>query len=193
MIKASQVKQLRDKTGTSMMACKKALEESKGDEKRAIEILREKGTSVAQKKSARSAESGLVVSYIHNDKIGVLLELNCETDFVSRNEEFKKLANDIAMHIAGMNPRYISPEEIPEELIQAEKEIYKKQLVDSGKPTDILNKVIEGKIQKYSQEISLLNQSFVKDADITIGELIKEKIVKLGENIKVGKFTRYEL
>jgi len=194
MIKAKQVKQLRDKTGASMMECKKALEESGGNEDRALKILREKGKDVAFKKSERETRQGIIESYIHsNGKIGVLLELNCETDFVARNKEFKELAHDLAMHIAGMSPQYLDPKDIPEEVILAERDIYKKQFSDSGKPPEIINQIIEGKIKKYSEEISLLTQSFVKNPDITVADLIQEKIAKLGENIKIGKFVRYEL
>ncbi len=194
MIKANQVKQLRETTGASMMECKKALEESGGDEKKALKILRQKGKSIALKKSSREAKQGIIDSYIHSTgKVGVLLELNCETDFVARNEEFKKLAHDLAMHVAGMCPQYLTPGDIPEEVIKAEKDIYKKQFSDSGKPQEVIDKIIEGKIKKYSEEISLLTQPFVKNPDITIKELIEEKIAKLGENIKVGQFTRYEL
>lgn len=194
MISAEQVKQLRDKTGASMMECKKALEESKGDEKKAFEILRQRGKDVALKKSSREAKQGIVEAYIHNTKkVGVLLELNCETDFVARNKKFQQLAHDIAMHIAGMNPKYLITEDIPEEVIIAEKDIYKKQFSDSGKPQEVLDKIIEGKIKKYSEEISLLTQPFVKNPDITVKQLIEEKVSKLGENIQVGKFERYEI
>lgn len=194
MIKANQVKKLREKTGASMMECKKALEESKGDEKRALIILRQKGKDIVLKKSEREVKQGIIESYIHsNGKVGVLLELNCETDFVARNEEFKELAHNLAMHIAGMSPQYINPNDIPKEVIQAEHEIFEKQLADSGKPPEIIDQVIEGKIKKYSEEISLLTQPFVKNPDITVKDLIEEKIAKLGENIKIGKFVRYEL
>lgn len=194
MIKADQVKQLREKTGASMMECKKALEESKGNETRALNILREKGKAIALKKSARETKQGIIESYIHgNGKVGVLLELNCETDFVARNKEFKELAHDLAMHIAGMNPRYLKPEDVPKEVIQAEKEIYKKQFADSGKPQKIIGQIIEGKIKNYSEEVSLLTQPFVKNPDITVTDLIQEKIAKLGEHIKIGNFVRYEL
>jgi len=194
MIKANQVKQLRQKTGASMMECKRALEESGGDEGRALKILREKGKDIAFKKSERETRQGIIESYIHsNGKIGVLLELNCETDFVARNKEFKELAHDLAMHIAGMSPQYLDPKDIPEEVILAERDIYKKQFSNSGKTPEIIDQIIEGKIKKYSEEISLLTQPFVKNPDITVADLIQEKIAKLGENIKIGKFVRYEL
>lgn len=194
MVKADQVRQLREKTGASMMECKKALEESEGDEARALNILREKGRNIALKKLARETKQGIIESYIHsNGKVGVLLELNCETDFVARNREFRELAHDLAMHIAGMNPQYLSPKDIPEEVIWAERDIYKKQFSDSGKPPEVIDQIIEGKIKKYSEEISLLTQPFVKNPDITVADLIQEKIAKLGENIKIGRFVRYEL
>jgi len=194
MIKSKQVKELRDKTNASMMECKKALEEAKGNEALALNILRQAGKNIALKKSARETKQGLIESYIHsNDKVGVLLEINCETDFVARNQEFRELAHDIALHIAGMDPQYIYPQDVPEEMIRAEEEIYKKQFADSGKPQKIVDQIIEGKIKKYSEEISLLTQPFVKNPDITIGDLIQEKIAKLGENIKVSRFIRYEL
>ncbi len=194
MIKANQVKQLREKTGASMMECKKALEEGDGDEAKALNILRVKGKNIALKKSKREAKQGIIESYLHgNGKMGVLLELNCETDFVASNKEFKELAHDLAMHAAGMNPQYLKPKDIPKKVIQAEKEIYKKQFSDSGKPQKIVDKIIEGKIKKYGEEISFLTQPFVKNPDITIKDLIEEKITKLGENIKIGRFIRYEL
>lgn len=158
MIKSNQVKQLREKTSASMMECKKSLEEAKGDEALALNILRQKGKNIAFKKAARETKQGLIESYVHNnDKIGVLLEINCETDFVARNQEFRELAHDLALHIAGMDPQCIEPKDVSEE------------------------------------EISLLTQPFVKNPDITIGDLIQEKIAKLGENIKVSRFIRYEL
>lgn len=194
MIKANHVKKLREKTGASMMECKYALEEAKGDEALALDILRQKGKNIALKKSERETRQGIIESYIHsNGKVGVLLELNCETDFVARNKEFRELAHDLTLHIAGMNPKYIDSKDVPKEVIRAEKEIYKKQFSDSGKPQKIINQIIEGKIKKYSEEISLLTQPFVKNPDITVADLIQEKIAKLGENIKLSRFIRYEL
>jgi len=194
MITAEQVKKLRDQTGVSMMECKRALEQSNGDYDKALEFLKLKSKDVALKKSEREAKQGIIEAYIHsNGKIGVLLELNCETDFVARNQEFKELAHDLAMHIAGMDPKYISPEDIPEEVIEAEKIIYEKQFADTDKPKKVIDQIIDGKIKKFSQEICLLTQPFVKNSDITVKELIEEKIAKLGENIKIRRFVRYEL
>ncbi len=194
MIRAEQVQKLREKTGTSMMECKKALQESNGDEQKALEILKEKGKDVAQKKSERDTRQGLIEAYIHgNGKIGVLLELLCETDFVAKNKEFKELAHDLAMHIAGMSPKYIDPKEVPGDELEKESEIYKKQLVDSDKSAEVIDRIVEGKIKKYSEENALLTQSFVKDPNTTVKEIIEQKIAKLGENIKIGGFTRYEL
>lgn len=194
MISPNQIKQLRDMTLASIMDCKEALEQAGGNIEEAKEILRKKGKNIAMKKSARQASEGIVHAYIHsNNKIGALLELNCETDFVARNKEFIELAHDLAMHIAAMNPRYLSPEDIPEEILKAEREIYKEQMASSGKADDIIEKAIEGKIKKYSEEICLLAQPFVKDQDKTVSELINEYIAKLGENIKVGRFVRFEI
>lgn len=194
MITAEQVKKLRDQTGVSMMECKRALEQSNGDYDKALEFLKLKSKDVALKKSEREAKQGIIEAYIHsNGKIGVLLELNCETDFVARNQEFKELAHDLAMHIAGMDPKYISPEDIPEEIIETEKIIYEKQFADTDKPKKVIDQIIDGKIKKFSQEICLLTQPFVKNSDITVKELIEEKIAKLGENIKIRRFVRYEL
>ncbi len=194
MITAEQVKKLRDQTGVSMMECKRALEQSNGDYDKALEFLKLKSKDVALKKSEREAKQGIIEAYIHsNGKIGVLLELNCETDFVARNQEFKELAHDLAMHIAGMDPKYISPEDIPEEVIETEKIIYEKQFADTDKPKKVIDQIIDGKIKKFSQEICLLTQPFVKNSDITVKELIEEKIAKLGENIKIRRFVRYEL
>ena len=194
MITAEQVKKLRDQTGVSMMECKRALEQSNGDYDKALELLKLKSKDVALKKSEREAKQGIIEAYIHsNGKIGVLLELNCETDFVAKNQEFKELAHDLAMHIAGMDPRYISPEDIPEEVIETEKIIYEKQFADTDKPKKVIGQIIDGKIKKFSQEICLLTQPFVKNPDMTVKELIEEKIAKLGENIKIRRFVRYEL
>jgi len=194
MITAEQVKKLRDQTGVSMMECKRALEQSNGDYDKALELLKLKSKDVALKKSEREAKQGIIEAYIHsNGKIGVLLELNCETDFVAKNQEFKELAHDLAMHIAGMDPKYISPEDIPEEVIETEKIIYEKQFADTDKPKKVIDQIIDGKIKKFSQEICLLTQPFVKNPDMTVKELIEEKIAKLGENIKIRRFVRYEL
>ncbi len=189
-----QIKALREKTGAGMVNVKKALEEAGGNEEKAVEILRSKGHSKAFKKAARDAREGVIAGYIHsNNKIGVLIQLLCETDFVARNSEFQQLARDIAMHIAAMNPGFIKPEEVSRELIKKEKEIWKEQFKNEKKPAPIRDKILEGKEKKLREEISLLSQPFVKNPDITVGDLIAEKVGKIGENIKVGKFIRFEL
>jgi elongation factor Ts len=189
-----QIKKLREKTGAGVVDVKKALVESKGDEQKAIEILRTKGHAKAIKKADREAREGVVASYIHsNNKIGVLVQLLCETDFVARNSEFQELARDIAMHIAAMNPQFVKAEDVSGELIAKEKEIWIEQLKNEKKPENILEKIMEGKEKKFREEISLLSQSFVKNPEITVSDLIAEKVGKIGENIQVGKFTRFEL
>lgn len=191
-ITAQMVKELREKTGAGMMECKKALESSGGDFNKAIEYLRQKGLATAQKKAGRTASEGIIASYIHMDKIGVLLELNCETDFVARNEEFRQLAKDIAMHIAAANPQYVSKEQIPQEVIEKEKEIYRAQIT-GNKPPQVIEKIIEGKLEKFYEEMCLLNQPFVKEPERKIQDLITEKIAKFGENIVVRRFVRFQV
>jgi elongation factor Ts len=193
-ISASQVKELREKTGAGMMDCKKALTEANGDMDKAIEILREKGLAAAAKKAGRIAAEGVVESYIHmGGKIGVLVEINCETDFVAITDEFKELARDIAMQIAAYNPQYVSRDEVPAEVIEKEKEIYKQQAINEGKPEHIAEKMVEGRIKNYFKEVCLLEQPFIKDGDKTVEELVKEKIAKIGENISIRRFVRYQL
>lgn len=194
MISASLVQQLRERTGVGMMECKKALDEAGGDTEKAIEILRKSGAAKAIKKGDRSAAEGLIEAYIHpGGKVGVLLRLQCETDFVARNELFKQLAHDLALHIAGVKPLYVSIEEIPEEVRESERRIYTEQFEGSGKPKEIVQKIIEGKMQSYAAEAVLLEQPYVKDGDKKVKNIISEYILKLGENIKVGGFTRYEI
>jgi elongation factor Ts len=191
-ISAQMVKELREKTGAGMMECKKALEESGGDFNKAIEYLRQKGLATAQKKAGRTATEGIITSYIHMDKIGVLLELNCETDFVARNEEFRQLAKDIAMHIAAANPQYISKEDVPQEIIEKEKEIYKAQIT-GNKPPQVVEKIIEGKLEKFFEDMCLLNQPFIREPEKKIKDLITEKIAKFGENIVIRRFVRFQV
>jgi elongation factor Ts len=191
-ISAQMVKELREKTGAGMMECKKALEDSGGDFNKAIEYLRQKGLATAQKKAGRTATEGIITSYIHMDKIGVLLELNCETDFVARNEEFRQLAKDIAMHIAAANPQYISKEDVPQEIIEKEKEIYKAQIT-GNKPPQVIEKIIEGKLEKFFEEMCLLNQPFIREPEKKIQDLITEKIAKFGENIVIRRFVRFQV
>lgn len=188
------LKQLREQTCASMVECRKALEESGGDLAEAAKIIRRKGSDLAGKKAGRETKQGLIEAYIHvNGKIGVLLELSCETDFVVRNEMFKELAHDLAMHIAAMNPQYTSSIDIPQEIIEEEKKIYQEQLESSGKPQNIVDQIIEGKIRKHNEEICLLSQPFVKNQDLSVQDYINEAIAKIGENIKVGRFVRFEI
>ena len=194
MIKAADVKALRDKTGAGMMDCKKALVEAKGDLEKANEILREKGIATAAKKSSRIAAEGIVASYIHgNGRIGVLIEVNIETDFAAKNEDFQQFAKDIAMQIAAMNPQYVRREDVPVEIVEKEKEILRLQAINEGKPEAIVDKIIEGRIDKFYKQICLVEQPFVKDSDKTVTELTTELIAKIGENIKIRRFTRYEM
>ncbi len=189
-----QIKKIREQTGAGMVDVKKALEESGGDESKAIDILRKKGQSKAVKKAEREVGEGIIGSYIHsNGKIGAMVKLYCETDFVARNEEFQELAKDIAMHISAMNPQFLNPEDVTEEVIAKEKEIWLEQMKDENKPEEIKQKIMEGKEKKFREEMSLMTQSFVKNPDMTVGELVTEKISKVGENIKVGDFVRFEL
>ena len=188
------VKKIRERTGAGMVAIKKAVDEAGGDEEKAIEILRKQGQSKAAKKADRDAKEGVVVSYIHsNNKVGALIKLLCETDFVARNEEFVALAKDIAMHTTAMNPRFIKPEDMPSEFVEKEKEIWRALLVQEGKPAEMIEKIMLGKEKKFREESALLTQPFVKNPEITIGELIVEKIGKMGENIQVGQISRIEL
>lgn len=191
-ITAQMVKELREKTGAGMMECKKALEQSEGDFNKAIEYLRQKGLATAQKKAGRAASEGIIASYIHMDKMGVMLELNCETDFVARNEEFRQLAKDIAMHIAASNPQYISKDDVPQEIIEKEKEIYKAQIT-GNKPPQVVEKIIEGKLEKFFEDMCLLNQPFIREPEKKIVDLITEKIAKFGENIVVRRFIRFQV
>lgn len=194
MITPQIIKQLREETGISIMECKKALEEAKGDFAKAKTILETRSKGAAQKKSERTIKEGMLGCYIHaTGKVGVLVELGCETDFVAKNPEFKELARNIAMHIAAMNPKYLKPEEIPQEIINEEKEIYRQEFAGLGKPDNLVEKMIEGKLKKRAEEISLLAQPYIKDQDKTIGDLINAAISKFGENIVIGRFVRFAL
>ena len=193
-ITASMVKELRDETNAGMMDCKEALTASDGDFKKAVEYLRKKGLSAATKRSSRTAKEGAVTSYIHMaGKIGVMVEVNCETDFVAKTDDFNAMAKDIAMQIAALNPAYIKPEDIPEEVLEGEREIYRSQALAEGKPEKILDRIIEGKLKKYYEDVCLLNQKFVKDTDVTVGTLVNNMIAKTGENIVIRRFARYQL
>jgi elongation factor Ts len=193
-ISAEYVKKLRDQTGASVMDCKKALEKSEGKLDQAIEYLKKSGKKKAGKKAERATKEGVVAAYIHsNKKIGAMVELRSETDFVAKNSEFQELAYDIAMHVAAMDPKYVSFGEISEEEKKGYENIVKEDLTSQNKPQDILEKIIEGKVKKHFEELTLLNQKFVKNPDVTVGDMIKEKIAKIGENIQVEKMERFEI
>jgi elongation factor Ts len=184
------VKQLREKTNAGMMDCKRALEEAGGDLTKAETILRTKGIASASKKASRAAKEGIVASYIHlQGKVGVLVEVNCETDFVAKNENFRVFVKDITLHIAAAHPLYVSRSDVPGNLVEAEREIYKAQV--KGKPEPVMNKIVDGKLDKFYSSVCLLEQGFIKNPDQTIGDLVKSKIAELGENIIIRRFTRY--
>ena len=193
-ISASTVKELREISAAGMMDCKKALTEASGDLEKAIDILRKTGMAKARKKSGRSAKEGIILPYIHpGEKLGVLLEINCETDFVANTDDFKNLSKDIAMHIAASAPIAVTRGEIPQRTLDREKEIYADQARQSGKPEDIIEKMTEGRLNKFYQENVLLEQTFVKDPDKTVADLITETVAKLGENILISRFSRFQL
>jgi len=191
-INADLVKKLRESTGIGIMDCKVALMEAGGDLEKATNVLRKKGLASAKKRTGRKAMEGMIASYIHHgDKIGVLVEINCETDFVARTDEFKNLARDVAMHIAATSPSYISKEDVSCDVIEKEKEIYSEQ--SKGKPEHAITKIIDGKLEKFFSQFCLLQQTFIKDSKISVNEYLMSKVAKLGENIKIRRFTRYQL
>ncbi len=193
-ITPKQVSDLRAKTGAGMMDCKRALEEAQGDTEKAIKLLREKGLSVAAKKATRAANQGCIFSYIHpGAKIGVLLELNCETDFVARTPDFQTLGKEIAMQIAAASPVVVRREELPAALLEREREIYRNQALQSGKPANVVDKIVEGKLEKYYHEACLLEQPFIKNNDETVEQVVTAVIAKLGENMVVRRFSRFQL
>ena len=193
-ISAAQVKELRDKSGAPMMDCKKALAEAKGDIEQAIVLLRKRGTAVAERKAGRVTSEGSVASYIHaGGKIGVLVEVNCESDFVARTDDFKELLHDIAMHIAASDPKYVRKEDVTAADFAREKEIFLAQAIASGKPANIAEKMVNGKMEKFYEEVCLLEQPFIKDQTISVGQLIAGKVGKLGENIAVRRFARFKV
>jgi len=193
-ISANQVKELRERTGAPMMDCKQALTESKGDMEQAVVILRKRGAAVAQKKAARVTSEGSVASYIHaGGKIGVLVEVNCESDFVARTDDFKELVHDIAMHIAASDPKFVRKEDVTPEAYEREKDIYRSQAAATGKPAQVVEKIVEGKMGKFYEEVCLYEQPFIKDQTISIAQLIAGKIGKLGENISVRRFARFKV
>lgn len=190
-IAVEDIKKLRDQTGAGMMKAKEALEVSKGDFDAAVKYLREKGEASAAKKSDREARQGLIEAYVHGGRIGVVVEVNCETDFVARTEDFKAFARDVAMHIAAANPEYLNAEAVPADVIENEKSIYRKEV--EGKPAEIIEKIVEGKLNKFYEGVCLVNQPFVKDPDVTVGKLTTDLIAKLGENIVIRRYERMEL
>ena len=193
-ITAAQVKELREATGVGMMECKKALTETNGDFEKAMEWLRKKGIASAEKKAGRVAAEGVVESYIHmGGKIGVMIEVNCETDFVAKTPEFKAFVRDIAMHIAAANPKYLNREEVPSEILDKEREILRAQALNEGKPEKIVDRMVEGRVEKYYKENCLVDQQFVKNPDMTITQFVNERIQTTGENIKIRRFVRYEM
>jgi elongation factor Ts len=192
-ISANQVKELREKTGAGMMDCKNALSEANGDMEQAIVVLRKKGLATAQKKAARVAAEGMIGHYIHaGGKLGVLVEVNCETDFAAKSADFQQLVKDVAMHIAAQNPLYVRRDEVPPEVLEKEREIYRDQARQSGKPANIIDKIAEGKLESYYQMSCLYDQQFVKDPSQTVEQLINSLIGKIGENIRVRRFTRFK-
>jgi len=193
-VNASAVKELREKTGAGMMDCKKALAETDGNLERAVDYLRQKGLAAAAKKADRVVTDGAVAAYVHpGGKIGVLVEINCQTDFVARTAEFQTLLKDIAMQVAAASPRCVRREEVPGEEIEKEKAIYRQQALESGKPERVVEKIVEGKMERFFSEICLLEQSFIKDPDRKVSEIIVDAVARLGENIQIRRFTRYHL
>jgi elongation factor Ts len=194
-ISAEMVKKLRDKTGAGMMDCKKALEDTGGDFEKAVDLLRTKGQATADKRSSRTAKEGLIGMYLHRPggKIGVMVEVNCETDFVARTAEFEAFAKDLAMHVAAAAPRYVRREEVPESVLERERAIYKQQALDSGKPEKVLDKIVSGKLEKFFADVCLMEQRFVKDPDKTIEQLLNELVGKTGEKIMVRRFARFQV
>ena len=193
-ISADMVKQLREKTGAGIMDCKEALTECSADMDKAVEFLRKKGLATAAKRAGREMSEGLVHAYIHmGGKIGVLVEVNCETDFVAKTDDFKELAKNIAMHIAASSPVGIRPEDVPAEVVDKEKEIYRAQALESGKPEKVVDKIVEGKVAKFFKESCLLNQPYVRNPDITVADMLNEAIAKIGENITIRRFSRFQI
>lgn len=194
MVDASTVKELRERTGAGMMDCKKALVESNGDMEKAIELLREKGLAAAAKKAGRVASEGIVDAYIHGGgRIGVLIEVNAETDFVAKNEGFRAFVRDMAMQVAAANPLYVSRDQVDQNIIEKEKEIFRAQAINEGKPEKIIERMVEGRVEKYYKEICLLEQPFIKDTDMTVQEVVTSMIAKIGENISIRRFVRFEM
>ncbi len=193
-INAKMVKELRDKTGAGMMDCKKALKETDGDQEKAAAYLREHGIAKAASKEGRTTAEGAIATYVHaGDKLGVMIEISCETDFVARTDNFKAFCKDVAMHVTASNPQCVNREDVDQELIAKEREMFKNEMLNEGKPEKIIDKIVDGKIEKYLSEIVLMEQPFVKDNDLAIGELLKRTIGELGENMGIKRFTRFSL
>jgi len=193
-VSATQVRELREKTGAGMLDCKKALSESSGDMDRAVVYLRERGLAAAAKKASRAAAEGLIGSYIHTTgKIGVLLEVNCETDFVARTPDFQALVKDVSMQVAAANPRFVRREEVPDSVVESEREIYRAQMVDSGKPANVVDKIITGKLEKFFAETCLMEQAFIREPERTVGQMVNDAIARLGENVVVRRFARFQV
>lgn len=193
-ISAKTVKELRDKTGAGMMDCKEALTECNGDLEKAVDFLRKKGMATALKRAGRGTSEGTIQSYIHlGGKIGVIVEVNCESDFVAKNNDFIEFAKNIAMHIAATNPAGIAPEDVPQEVIDREKAIYRDQALEMKKPENMIEKIVDGKLSKFYKEACLMNQAYVRNPDITISDLLNEVIAKIGENIKIARFSRFQI
>lgn len=191
---SEKVKQLREMTGAGLLDCKKALESAGGDLERAVRILREKGLALAAKKAGREASEGIVDAYIHpGSRVGVLVEVNCETDFVARTEEFRRFVHEVAMQIAAMNPTYISRDQVPAEALEREKEILRVQAEAEGKPPHVAEKIVQGRLEKFFQQTCLLDQPYIRDGQITVGELLKQLIARVGENVVIRRFARFEL
>ena len=193
-ITSAMVKELRETTGVGMMDCKKALMETGGDIEKAVEYLRKKGLSAAEKKAHRSTNEGVVGSYIHsNNKIGVLIEVNCETDFVARNEKFQEMVRNIAMQVAAASPRWVSSEDVPQDVMEKEREIYREQLKESGKPEKVIDQIVEGKLNKFFKENCLIEQDYIRESNMAVKDYISSVIAVLGENLQVRRFVRYEV
>lgn len=193
-ISAAMVKELRDKTGSGIMDCKQALKENDGDVEKALDFLRKKGLATAQKRSGRDAKEGIIQSYIHmGGKIGVMVEVNCETDFVAKNEDFLEFAKNVAMHIAAAAPMGLEPSEIPEDVIAREREVYRDRALEQGKPANIVDKIVDGQIEKFYKDSCLMSQAYIRDPKLTIADILNETIAKIGENIKIRRFARFQL
>ena len=194
MISAKTVAELREKTGAGMMSCKEALEGANGDMEKAVEYLRKKGMASAQKRAAKTVKSGVVYAYLHMEgTVGAMVEVNCETDFVAKTDDFKELAKDIAMKVAAMNPLYVKREDVPAELLEKERAIYREEVAKSGKPANIIDKIVEGKLEKFYKDFCLVDQTFIKDDKIQVKDLVALKIGKIGENITIKRFARFKI